>query len=245
VARDNSSVVARVNSSVVARDNSSVVARGNSSVEARDNSSVEAWDNSSVEAWDNSSVVARGNSSVEAWDNVGVHCFSASSTLTLYGFVAVWLIVKAKKIIKKSKTVKIITSKVSTGTKGWLEREGIEIKSSHVVLFKRVSQDYKTQEVKPWETSWPIGSTVTHPDYRPKETECGNGKFHACSRPYFCDEFRREKRDDRYIAVRIAVKDLYAWPNAEYPHKISFRECEVLHDCTRFGNQIIPKPEAS
>ena len=244
VAWGNSSVDARDNSSVVAWDNSSVEARGNSSVVAWDNSSVDARDNSSVEARGNSSVVARGNSSVGAWDNssveawgnVGVHLQSDSASAILYMFAVCWALSKGK-ITKKSKTASIIKPKTAPGTDGWLNSQGLKKEKSSVVLFKKVSSELKTQENTANETVWEIGKTLTHPSWVPKDAECGEGKFHACSRPYFCDEFRSNS-GDKYIAIRVNVKDMYAWPNAQYPHKIAFKKGTILYECDKHGKKL-------
>ena len=225
-ARENSSVVAWGNSSVVARENSSVEAWGNSSVVARENSSVVAWGNSSVEAWGNSSVVARGNSVVRL--------FSDLSKVVLHGFSVLFKNIDLKvKVSIKSKNVKIQTTKLLP----YLEREGIKITKGKVILYKKVSKEFKTQEGKPNETDWKIGSTLEHKNYEPTKEECGEGKFHACSKPYFCDEFRNEK-GDRYIAIEVNKKDLYEWKKPAYPHKIAFRKCNVLYECNKFGKEI-------
>ena len=241
VARENSSVVARGNSSVEAWENSSVVARENSSVVARENSSVVAWGNSSVEARGNSSVEARENSSVVAWgnssvvarENSSVRVISASIQLSLHGFSMLSLPFDLKLKFEKEKTCLVQKFKPQP----YLEREGIPVNKGKVVLFKKVSHDFKTQEGTPNETLWAIGTTVTHPAWSPKKEECGEGKFHACSRPYFCDEFRNNA-GDIYISIEIATKDLYEWPNASYPHKIAFRKGQVLYQCDRLERKI-------
>ena len=234
---ENSSVVARGNSSVEAWGNSSVVARENSSVVARGNSSVVAWGNSSVVAWGNSSVVARENSSVEAWENSGVHVHNVDVTVVLYMFAVCWALVKAK-ITKKAKTATVIRPKAYKGTKGWLEAQGIKQEKDAVTLYKRVSADLKTQEGTPNETFWEIGKTLEHSAWSPTEAECGAGKFHACSRPYFCDEFR-SIHGDKYLAIKIQLNDLFSWDvNAKYPHKIAFRKGTVLYVCDKMGKPI-------
>ena len=242
VARENSSVVAWGNSSVEAWENSSVEARGNSSVEARENSSVEAWGNSSVEARGNSSVEARENSSVEAWENSSVvawgNCivriFSASIKLALYGFAVAFLPIAINLNIDRRSEhchVQIVQDL------GWFERNAVK-ETPTVTLYKRVSKDFKTQEGTENETLWTVGSVLTHPAWNPKNSECSGGKFHACSRPYFCDEFRNT-RDDRYIAVSIELKDLYEWKESpQYPHKIAFKTGKVLYECDKFGKKI-------
>jgi len=58
--------------------------------------------------------------------------------------------------------------------------------------------------------------------------------------PFFADEFRDEQ-DDRYIAIEIAVCDLYEWKDPSYPHKIGFREGKVLYECDREGKEIDKK----
>jgi hypothetical protein len=210
---------------VEAWENSSVVARGNSSVEAWGNSSVVAWENSSVVAWENSSVVARGN--------VCVRIFSGIKTLSLFGFSVLFQPFDLKFKFKKEKTClvqKFIPQK-------YLDREGIKQEKGFVVLFKKTSKYFYTQENTVNQTLWAIGGTVTHPDWRPTLKECGEGKFHACSRPYFCDEFRSQQ-GDRYIAVKIKVTDLYEWEKPDYPHKIAFREGNVLYEVNKYGKKI-------
>ena len=210
-------------------------ARGNSSVVARENSSVVARGNSSVVARENSSVVARENSSVEAWGCVAVHLQSDFASVVLFMFAVCFILAKGK-VTKKSTTATIITPEFREGTDGWLDQQGID-EAETVILYKRVSKDFKTQEREKWETTWAIGSTLEHPKWKPTDQECGAGKFHACSRPHFCDEFRDGDRSDRYIAIEIAKADLYAWPNPEYPHKIAFRKGTVLYECDRLGKK--------
>ena len=213
-----------------------IKARGNSSVVARENSSVVAWENSSVVAWENSSVEARGNSSVEAWGNSVVRIFSAIKSLAIYGFSVLFMPFDLDFLFTyEKKTCKIQKIKPLL----YLEREGIKEKDKGVILFKRVSKDFKTQENTENETLWEIGNTVTHPSWNPKTSECGEGKFHACSRPYFADEFRSTS-GDRYIAIQIKIVDLFEWPNATYTHKIAFREGVVLYECNKFGEEIKP-----
>ncbi len=226
-ARGNSSVEARGNSSVVARENSSVEARGNSSVVAWGNSSVEARGNSSVEAWGNSSVVARGNVVIRVFSN----CLKK---VALYGFAVAFVAATITvKIEKNSKYCRVHI----VNDLGWFERNAVE-QTPVIVLYKKVSKDCKTQEGTKNETLWLVGSTVIHPAWNPHNGECGEGKFHACSRPYFCDEFRNIL-GDRYIAISIKLEDLYEWKDSpSYPHKIGFKAGTVLYECDRFGKEI-------
>jgi hypothetical protein len=167
-----------------------------------------------------------------AWENSCIRLFDKIKSLSCFGFSVVIKPFDLKFTFKKTKDVLVQKFKPLS----YLEREGIEVKKGNVILFKKVSKDFKTQEGTKNETLWQIGSTVTHPAWKPEESECGEGKYHAVSRPYFGSEFRSEE-GDRYIAIQIAVKDLYEWPNAGYPHKIAFREGKVLYECDKLGKE--------
>ncbi len=116
----------------------------------------------------------------------------------------------------------------------YLKRFNIEVKDGFVILYKRVSFDYKTQENKENETLWEIGTTLEHHAWNPYNDECGAGKFHACARAHWCDEFRN-KKDDKYISIQIHIDDLYEWRNlnVNYPQKIAFRKGKVLAEVNR------------
>jgi len=209
---------------IVAMGSSSprIVAMGSSSPR------IEAWGSSlpRIEAWGSSSprIVAWGSAVLQLLTSTSL------SKFVLNGFSVLILDAKLKVQITKSKNA--IVQRVKD--QGWLERNGVK-KSKEVVLFKRVSKDFKTQAGTTNETLWTPGTTVEHEAWCPDKQECGPGKFHACSRPYFCDEFR-DVSGDRYVAIRIALADLYEWKdNTEYPHKIGFRKGTVLFECDRHG----------
>ncbi len=220
---------------ISARENSQVTARGNSQVTAWGNSQVTAWGNSQVTARENSQVTAWGNSQVTARGNVSIHMQSDRSSVVLFAFAVCIAVVKGK-ITKRSKTCTVVFPKPAIGVLGWLGAHGIRA-SKKVILFKRVSVDFKTQENNSNKTLWQIGTTLEHSAWNPEAQECGGGKFHACPFPYFCDDFR-ETAGDRYIAIEIAKSDLFAWKNPQYPHKIAFRKGTVLYECDRFGKKL-------
>ena len=198
-----------------------------------------ARESSRVEARGSSSVVAWESSRVEAWGSVGVHLEGVDVTVLLYGFAVCWK--KAQGTIKKeSETATIIEPIFKEGVTGWCENEAIKVDNGKVIVFKRVSKKWQTQEGTKNETIWEPGKTLEHHDWRPNEEECGEGKYHACSRAYFCDEFRN-LGDDRYVALEVAIEDMYAWSRPSYPHKIAFRKCKVLHECDQWGDKIETK----
>ena len=127
--------------------------------------------------------------------------------------------------------------------KSFFTRFKIPIGESAIV-FKRVSGDWETQEKTKNETLWIPGTTVTHKNWNPSKQECGDGKFHACARPGWCDVFRSGK-GDRYIAIRVKVEDFYEWTEStpDYPSKIAFREGYVVGECDRNGVMANAKTE--
>ena len=135
--------------------------------------------------------------------------------------------------------VKMVGAEEPIATEVNAEGEVVKKSNKKIVVFKRVSKDFQTQEETNNETTWKPGNVLTHTDWQPEVSECGENKYHACSRPYFCDEFRHDKNDDRYIAVECLISDVFVWKDhPEYPHKISFRRCTVLYECDRFGEKV-------
>ena len=181
------------------------------------------------ESWGSSQVYS------VSWDSSTITVTNKIATLCLHAFSVALISVDLKIKIKKSKTAIVQRHKPINC---WFERNGVR-KSKKIILYKRVSEDFKTQENTKNETLWDIGTTVSHPNWNPAENECGEGKFHACSRAYFCDEFRG-KAKDRYIAISVKIEDTYEWGETppQYPHKIGFREGYVLYECNRYGDKI-------
>jgi len=219
-----------------------IEAYGSSTVRACDSSTVTAYGSSTVTACDSSTVTAYGSSTVTACDSStvratganAVHVHSQYSTIDFVGLAVVFLKVLSERI--KGDKARIFDAIPRPGVEAWAEREGVEINDGAMVLYKRVSKDWKTQEDTRNETTWGIGSTLEIKNWKTPDEECGEGKFHACSLPVFCDEFRSTP-GDRYIAISVAVTDAHAWPNGGYPHKIAFRKGNVLHEVDINGKE--------
>ena len=198
--------------------NSYVRLRGSSHAVLRDSSHAELW----------------GSSHAELWGSSSINIFSASLNvpIKLFGFSVAIIPFDLKIKITKAKTAIVQTVKPLD----FFDRHGIK-KNKTIILYKRVSHDYKTQEGTSNETRWNTGATVEHPDWNPSHSECGEGKFHACPKPYFADEFR-DIPNDKYIAIRVAAEDVFEWKdNPLYPHKIGFRKGKVLYECDRYGKK--------
>jgi hypothetical protein len=200
-------------------------------------SHVVARESSHVVARESSHVVARESSHVEASNEVSIHNHSDSTVIEIAGYAVIFAI-KVAKFLKKEDTATIINlpARKYTVTE-WIDREAVNKIDGKVILYKRVSSDWKTQENEKNETLWALGSVMIHPKWNPNKEECGEGKFHACSRAYFCDEFRN-KTGDHYIAIAVNETDLFTWPEPSYPHKVAFKKGKVLFECDQYGKEI-------
>jgi hypothetical protein len=239
---DSSTVRACGSSTVRAYDSSTVTAYDSSTVRACDSSTVTAYDSSTVRAYDSSTVRAYDSSTVTAYDSSTVRASGANtiyvhsqySTIDFIGLAIVFLKVLTDRV--NGDRSRVFDAIPKPGVKAWAEREGVEVKDGAMVLYKRVSKHLKTQEGTRNETTWSIGETLEIANWRTPEEECGKGKFHACSLPAFCDQFRSET-GDRYIAISVKVEDAHAWPGGSYPHKIAFRKGVVLHEVDTHGRK--------
>jgi hypothetical protein len=191
-----------------------------------------------LHAWDNATVHAGDNATVHAWDNATVHAWDNATVRA--GGNCIVIRTGKQKITKKGNAQIVNQSQKQTDRKlaDWLELFNPPKQGKKIILFKRVSDVFKTQEKTPNETFWEIGKTLEHPTWEPKTQECGPGKYHGCATAFDCDLFR-SLAHDKYIAVAVDKKDIYVWPkNAGYPMKVGFRKCMVLHECNRRGEKI-------
>ena len=180
--------------------------------------------------------VGRGSSQIHnaGWGSSQIHNAGNCNSLSLFCFAVASIPFDLKIKIKKSKTAMIQRYKPIDC---WFERNGVK-KGKKIILYKKVSENFKTQENTANETLWVIGTTVTHRNWNPTVEECGEGKFHACSKPYFCDEFRN-KPGDRYVAILANLSDIFEWKDRpQYPHKIGFKKGKVLYECNKYGDKI-------
>jgi len=162
-----------------------------------------------------------------------------SGTIDIMLGAAVAFVLGKCTIKSKSKTNTIIQRPESGTVDLWMMSEGVVAELGYVVLFKRVSSQYQTQENSLRETTWTPGTTLEHSSWDPHKEECGAGKYHACSLPVFCDEFR-STYGDKYVAIRVKTSDMHAWKDPAYPHKIAFRKGTVMYECDLSGKEIKP-----
>ena len=134
----------------------------------------------------------------------------------------------------------LLTPTRSATIEDWFNYDGVETFGGLRILYKRVSADFKTQEGTERETVWPVGSTLSHPEWNPEADECSGGQFHGCSKPFFCDQYRHTE-NDRYIALSVSAGDMNFHKEGEHPHKIGFCVGTVLYECDRFGEKVEAK----
>src|SRR3990167_7246932 len=123
-------------------------------------STVTAYDSSTVTAYGSSTVRASGSSTVTAYDSSTVTA-SGSSTVTAYG--ATVLVVNPESAVSytmPSKAAQIITRNAPPliTNEEWLDRWGIKANRGKVILYKRVSENWQTQENTRNETVWTPGT---------------------------------------------------------------------------------------
>ena len=233
-------------------ESSHAVLWGSSHAVLRGSSHAVLWESSHAELWESSHAVLRGSSHAVLRESSHaelrgsshavlrgssqsiVNDFYFKGKLQLFGFSIASIPFGLKLKIKKEKNALIQKYKL---IEDYFEREGVELKGGKCILFKRVSKDFKTQEGTENETLWKVGEFIEHKDWQPESGECGAGKFHGCSRPFFGDEFR-STQGDVYIAIEVKKADTFQWKKPQYPHKIGFRKGKVLYQCDRYGVKI-------
>jgi len=209
-----SSVVAWDSSRVEAWDSSRVVAWDSSRVEAWDSSRVEAWGSSRVVAWDSSRVEAWGSSSVVAWDSsrveagkyVAVHLHSQTVALTGEGHII------------------DMTALDMTDPQTWADLHGGKVSGGRLTVYKGVNADLRSAHG----TEYPIGATVTCPDWEPT-VECGNG-LHFSPSPTATESYCTP---ERYLECTVKLADVVPLGD-----KVKASACRVVRVVDRWGDPV-------
>ena len=229
VASGSSRVEASGSSRVEASGSSRVEARGSSRVVAWDSSHVVAWDSSRVEAWDSSRVVARGSSHVVAWDSSRVEAWDSShveawdsSHVEAGKYVAVHL--HSQRVTLTGGVVIDMTALDRSDPQTWADLYGGKVKRGRLTVYKGVDADLRSAHG----TTYPIGKTVTAPDWNPV-ADCGQG-LHFSPSPIatesYCDP-------QRYLECTVALADMVPLGD-----KVKARSCRVVREVDRFGDPI-------
>ncbi len=213
-ARGSSSVVARGSSSVVAWGSSRVVARESSRVEARESSSVEARESSSVEAWESSSVVAWESSSVVASRYVAVQRHPNRHDKQKYPTVTGGVIIDLPDIEE------------ITDPSEWADYHGVKTGAGGGLLaYKGVDR----QLASSYGTSYPVGETVTCPDWSTGRS-CGGG-LHFSPSPAATHSY---VSPSRYLLCEVNAAAVVCLGD-----KVKSESCRVLYEVDVHGDRII------
>jgi hypothetical protein len=187
----------------------SVRAYGSASVRAYGSASVGAYDSASVEAYDSASVGAYDSASVRAGKFVAVQ--RHGTTPKVRGGVLIQ-----------------VPDLDQCDAATWLDYHGVDHDGTSVTLFKAVTADLTARDG----FGYPLGETVTAPDWDGGERRCGGG-LHFGPTPRHA-ESNAATDVTRYLAVRVAVADLVPLGAG----KCKAPSCEVLHEVDRDGEAL-------
>jgi hypothetical protein len=242
VALGSSRVVALGSSRVVALGSSSVVAWGSSSVVARDSSSVVAWGSSHVEAWGSSHVEARGSSHVEARGSSSVEARDSSNVVArdngrveagAYVAIHLW----SRRVALTGGVVIDMTTLDLTDRETWLAYHGVKVASGKATLYKAVDAGLNAGQGYTL-TAYPIGSTVTAPDWRDTAT-CGHG-LHFGVTPAHARTYYNGSGTPRFLAVEVDAAALVPLGD-----KVKAPSCRVVAEVDVHGDPVGPWVEAA
>jgi hypothetical protein len=177
---------------------------GSSHVEAWESSHVVAWESSHVEAWGSSHVVAGPLVAVRSWD----------PTVKVIGGITLPL----PKL---------------TSPEEWCAYYGVPIEDGVVVLYKAVTDDYKSG----YGLCYAPGTTPEAVDWDDGAQECGGG-LHFCPHPLQAKIYRTAAT--RYVACPVALSDMRApRPDDRYINKIKARcVCAPIVEVDRNGRPL-------
>ena len=166
-------------------------------------SCVEAWGSSRVEAWDSSRVVARDSSCVEAWDSSCVVALG-TSRVEAGRCTAVWLHSQHVTLDAKGATIDM-TAIDPSDPATWCDLKGVAVTDGKALVYKAVDADL-TAGHGYTPTTYPIGGTVTAPDWR-ADRSCGHG-LHFSPTPRHALAYYSGDGPARYLACEVALNTL-------------------------------------
>ena len=191
-------------------------------------SRVEAWGSSSVVARGSSRVVARGSSSVEARGSSSVEA-RGSSRVEASRYVAVHL--HSKRVAIAGNGVVIDVSDINRQrVDDFLAYHGVKVVDGQAILYKAVDQDYHAGHHHTL-TRYPIGETVTAPDWEPSQV-CGNG-LHFSYSPAAARDYYNGVGDPKFLEVRVPVEGLVALDD-----KAKSETCFVVREVDIHGDEV-------
>jgi hypothetical protein len=238
-ALNSASVSAYGSASVSAYDSASVRASGSASVRASGSASVSAYDSASVRAYGSASVSAYGSASVSAYDSASVRAYGSASvraydsaSVRASRFVAVHLHSASAHIM--GGTVIDVTKLDLDKQEHWTEYHGVETtEDGDLVVYKAVGDNFKSG----YGFEYPIGETVTAPDWNPVAF-CGYG-LHFSPSPAQAQAYHSEAT--RFLKCAVAPADAVILDGSATwtTPKLKARAARVVCEVDVHGNEIV------
>lgn len=200
-----------------------VAALGESTVVASGNAVVRAYGNAVVQASGEATVTAYG-ATVHASEMATVRAYD-SATVTASPCVAVYR--HSPDVTITGGTVIEVPDLHGGDPAAWCAFHGLTVEDGHVVLYKGVGADLRSD----WGFHYPIGETVTAPDWEPT-VECGNG-LHLGPSPRHTLNYVSGDDTTRFLACRVAVDGLVPLGD-----KVKVQRVEVLYEVDRHGQRL-------
>ena len=182
----------------------SVQAFGSATVRAFDSATVQAFDSATVRASGSASVQASGSATVQAFDSASVQ---ASGSASVQGASHVAVHLHSARVTVSGGVVIDVTALGLTDPQAWVDYTGAEVRDGLVVLYKSVDRTLAAGHSHRT-TLYPIGETVTAPDWR-DDHECGGG-LHASPHPH--QSLHYYPGAERMLEVTVPLADLRPIP---------------------------------
>ena len=197
---------------VWASGSASVQASGSATVRASGSATVRAYDSATVRASGSASVQASGSATVRASGSASVRA-SGEATIRAYDSATVWgashvaVHLHSARVTVSGGVVIDVTALGLTDPQAWVDHTGAEVRDGLVVLYKSVDRTLAAGHGHRT-TLYPIGETVTAPDWR-DDHECGGG-LHAS--PYPHQALHYYPGAERMLEVTVPLADLRPIP---------------------------------
>jgi len=174
-----------------------------------------------------------GNAQIgTVYENGLLNVYSSSVTLKNLLGNAIVICYEKPKILKKSKSVRIVTTKKCVESafslQKFIDRYEIQEEGDFLILYKSVKNDYT--DFYSGKIKYEVGKVVGCPDWDPDyEEECGKG-LHLADSPLSALAFNEGK----VLKCRVKRKDCKTVNNPEYPTKVRCKEVEVIEEVESF-----------
>jgi hypothetical protein len=237
-ATGSSTVRAYDSATVDACDSARVQASDSSVVNAYNSATANACGSATVNAYDSSTVIAYDSSFVRAHDLVAVDAYG-SSVVKAYGLATV-VASKYVAVYLHSANVTLIGGVVIDMTElnlndpqTWADYVGARVEDGLVYLYKAVDDDFYAGHAY-IRTRYPIGQTVTAPDWR-DDNNCGGG-LHVS--PHVHQALAYYSGAARVLEITVPLTDIRPIGT----DKAKARSVTVVREVDRDGNPLEVEP---